>query len=40
VIVGNGTRMVERTGRQLAFRLVETRTFGNGVVLLRHARAR
>jgi dihydrofolate reductase len=40
VIVGNGTRMFEPTGSQLALELLETRTFGNGVVLLRHARAR
>jgi dihydrofolate reductase len=40
VLVGSGRRLFDAEGAPADLRLVETRTFGNGVVLLRHVRAR
>jgi dihydrofolate reductase len=40
VLVGSGRRLLDAEGAPADLRLVETRTFGNGVVLLRHVRAR
>lgn len=39
VLIGRGTRMFPETDTHTALRLTETRTFGNGVVLLRYERA-
>jgi dihydrofolate reductase len=39
VLIGRGRRVFEGAQAPQALRLVETRAFGNGVVLLRHARA-
>jgi dihydrofolate reductase len=38
VIIGRGTPLFRASDARLALRLEETRTFGNGVVLLRYAR--
>jgi dihydrofolate reductase len=38
VVIGHGRPAFPEPGRRLDLRLVETRTFGNGVVLLRHQR--
>jgi dihydrofolate reductase len=40
VLVGSGRRLFGPADTPTDLRLVETRTFGNGVVLLRHERAR
>ena len=40
VLIGRGKPLFADAGARLPLRLVETRTFGNGVVLLRHRRAR
>jgi dihydrofolate reductase len=40
VLLGRGRRLFSDTDARAGLRLVETRTFGNGVVLLRHERAR
>jgi dihydrofolate reductase len=40
VLVGDGTPLFGRDEGKRPVRLVETRTFGNGVVLLRHERVR
>lgn len=40
VLVGDGTPHFSRGGGMRPLRLIETRTFGNGVVLLRHERDR
>jgi dihydrofolate reductase len=40
VLVGDGTPLFERGDALRPLRLIETRTFGNGVVLLRHERDR
>jgi dihydrofolate reductase len=40
VLVGSGRRLFGSADAPADLRLVETRTFGNGVVLLRHERAR
>jgi dihydrofolate reductase len=40
VLVGNGTPSFARGEAMRPLRLIETRTFGNGVVLLRHERDR
>jgi dihydrofolate reductase len=40
VLVGDGTPLFGRDEGMRPVRLVETRTFGNGVVLLRHERVR
>jgi dihydrofolate reductase len=40
VLLGRGRRLFGPSGAPTDLRLVETRTFGNGVVLLRHERAR
>ena len=37
VVVGRGRRLFETTDDPIGLELVETRRFGNGVVLLRHA---
>jgi dihydrofolate reductase len=39
VLLGRGRQLFGPTDTPNDLRLVETRTFGNGVVLLRHARA-
>jgi dihydrofolate reductase len=39
VLLGQGRRLFAPADAPAALRLVETRTFGNGVVLLRHERA-
>jgi len=39
VLVGQGRRLFEPDDTRTDLRLVETRTFGNGVVLLRYERA-
>ena len=39
VLLGRGRQLFGPAGTPSDLRLVETRTFGNGVVLLRHARA-
>jgi dihydrofolate reductase len=38
VVLGQGTPLYPRAGSAIALRLVETRTFGSGVVLLRYER--
>jgi dihydrofolate reductase len=38
VVIGRGTPYFKPSDARIAFRLVETRTFGNGVVLLRYER--
>jgi dihydrofolate reductase len=40
VLIGRGRRLFPEGDRTLDLRLVETRTFGNGVVMLRHERMR
>ena len=40
VLLGRGRRLFSDTDARAGLRLVETRTFDNGVVLLRHERAR
>ena len=40
VLVGDGTPAFERNEAMRPLRLIETRTFGNGVVLVRHERDR
>jgi dihydrofolate reductase len=40
VLVGSGRRLFAPADAPASLRLVETRAFGNGVVLLRHERAR
>jgi len=40
VLIGDGTPLFTRDKALRPLRLVETRTFGNGVVLLRHERVR
>ncbi|WP_043684622.1 dihydrofolate reductase family protein [Streptomyces xylophagus] len=40
VLIGRGKRMFPEADTHTALRLTETRTFGNGVVLLRYERAR
>lgn len=40
VLVGRGRRLFEREGMPADLQLVETRAFGNGVVMLRHERRR
>jgi dihydrofolate reductase len=40
VLVGDGTPLFGRDGARRPLRLIETRTFGNGVVLMRHERDR
>ncbi|CAG6398259.1 dihydrofolate reductase family protein [Streptomyces cocklensis] len=40
VLIGEGRRLFAGADRQADLRLVETRTFGNGVVLLHYARER
>jgi dihydrofolate reductase len=40
ILLGDGTPLFPRGEARRPLRLVETRTFGNGVVLLRHERAR
>ncbi|MFD3565230.1 dihydrofolate reductase family protein [Streptomyces sp. NPDC058686] len=39
VLIGGGKPLFPAAGRAVALRLVETRTFGNGVVMLRYRRA-
>jgi dihydrofolate reductase len=39
VLIGEGTPLFPRWDKRMSLRLVETRTFGNGVVLLRYTRA-
>ncbi len=39
VVVGRGTPFFKPSDSQIDFRLVDTRTFGNGVVLLRYERS-
>ena len=39
VLIGRGRPMFPPTDRRASLRLLETRAFGNGVVLLRHGRA-
>ena len=39
VVIGGGTRAFRELDSRIPFRLVETRTFGIGVVLLRYERA-
>lgn len=39
VLIGGGKPLFPATGRAVALRLMETRTFGNGVVMLRYRRA-
>jgi riboflavin biosynthesis pyrimidine reductase len=38
VVIGQGKRMFRSPETKIDLRLAETRTFGNGVVLLRYAR--
>ena len=38
VLIGRGRPAFPAVDRRTALRLLETRTFGNGVVLLRHGR--
>jgi dihydrofolate reductase len=40
VVIGRGRRLFEPSDAQISLRLAETRSFGNGVVLLRYERAR
>ena len=40
VLIGDGTPLFARDEARRPLRLIETRTFGNGVVLLRHERDR
>ena len=40
VLIGDGTPLFPRAQTRRPLRLVETRTFGNGVLLLRHERLR
>lgn len=40
VLVGRGRRLFEKEGMPADLQLVETRAFGNGVVMLRHERRR
>jgi dihydrofolate reductase len=40
VLLGEGTPLFRRAETRRALRLVETRPFGNGVVLMRYQRAR
>ncbi|MFE5029043.1 dihydrofolate reductase family protein [Streptomyces sp. NPDC056656] len=39
VLIGGGKPLFPAAGRAVALRLMETRTFGNGVVMLRYRRA-
>ncbi|WP_329576153.1 dihydrofolate reductase family protein [Streptomyces sp. NBC_01361] len=39
VLIGSGKPLFPAAGRAVALRLMETRTFGNGVVMLRYRRA-
>ncbi|MGW6403570.1 dihydrofolate reductase family protein [Streptomyces sp. NPDC055134] len=39
VLIGGGKPLFPAAGRTVALRLMETRTFGNGVVMLRYRRA-
>jgi dihydrofolate reductase len=38
IVIGQGKRMFQPSDGRISLRLVETRTFGNGVVLLRYQR--
>jgi dihydrofolate reductase len=38
IAIGRGKRLFPETDRQIDVRLVESHTFGNGVVLLRYER--
>lgn len=38
IVIGRGTPMLQPSDAQVLLRLVETRTFGNGVVMLRYER--
>jgi dihydrofolate reductase len=40
VVIGDGRRLFRAADVKVALRLAETRTFGNGVVLLRYERER
>jgi dihydrofolate reductase len=39
VLIGGGKPLLPASGRRVPLRLVESRTFGNGVELLRYRRA-
>ena len=39
IVIGRGKPLFQPSDKQIDLRLVETRTFGNGVVLLRYQRS-